>query len=1339
MGSFARASYCVGIKATKGMCVQQTTDNQNQHLENTPNQPVELQRAVAHLETGRYKEAALVLQGWLIDNPQDARAYALLAQVQSLDKQDGPAWVALSTALSINPALSVVQRNHARLLLKQQKLNEALQAAQAAYQSDPADPENQLVLASALGANNQNEQAFQLLDIALQSRPNYAEAFANRALLKLRGKDFAGALADAEKALFIKPHLGQLWGIVGALRYQFKNLLGAVDALEKALDLDPDNVGHMVNLGEFKRQAGALEAAIILLERATTIAPDNVAAWVNLGTVLQESRRMSEAKTAYANALELAPGKAEIASNLGALAMYEEDLEEALRYFKQAVASKPDFAEAHNNLGATLIDLGRLDEAEASCQVALSIKPEFAGAYQNLAVALHGLGRLDVAISCAKRSLELKPDGGKVLYLLHSLLLDPANIALSIEYMRQAVAIQPENKKFRFFLGLLLDYTGDDKAAASHFDLVSAGSRAERALLDAWEYLKSASIRRPLIIGSSIQSFQLGINSANSTGLVMEFGVRHGTAIRQIASLVGSQEIHGFDSFEGLPEDWGNKPHGSYSTGGVVPDVPENVILHKGWFEDTIPSFLEQFSEPVRFMNIDCDIYSSTKTILELFAHRIISGTVLVFDEYIGNEGWREDEFKAFQEATVQYGWEYEYLGFSFCTKQVVVRIVQVLPSRHDCHGNAIHDQFAEPEFATAHKEDRGNVDAFLAIASQHAKQGHWFEVEAWLRRVLEIKPDYAEVQYNLGIALHEMGRLDEAAASYRKALEIKPDYVDAHDKLGGVLRNLGHYDDAALCYRKVVEIKPDYAEAHNNLGGVLRNLGHYDDAVVCYRRALQINPDGAEVHSNLGVALHDLGQIDDAVVCHRRALQIKPSYAEAYGNLGNALQDLGQLDDAIACYRRALGIRPDFTKAYSNMLFALGHSEAVDAQTLFAEHCRFAEQVENPLRARWPKHNNPRNPERSLRIGFVSGDLRNHAVMSFLEPVLAHLANFPQLSLHAYSNHVREDGVTQRIRGHVQHWNTIVGLSDDGLAQKIHSDGIDILIDLSGHTAHNRLLAFARKPAPVQVSWIGYAGTTGLCAMDYYLADCYLLPPGQFDGQFKEKLVYLPASLTFLPDNDAPSVNSLPALSNGYVTFGSFNRPNKISRAVVALWSQLLRALPSARMVLGAMPEAGIEPVLIDWFTQEGIVLERLVFYQKCPMKEYLGLYSQVDLCLDTFPYTGSTTTAHALWMGVPTLTLAGETVPSRFGASMLGYIGLEDLIAHSKTEFLAKGLQYATHLDDLTLIRNGLRARFEQSALGKPNLVAAALERAFRSMWKNWCAGLPVKSLDVSSQDCA
>lgn len=643
----------------------------------------------------------------------------------------------------------------------------------------------------------------------------------------------------------------------------------------------------------------------------------------------------------------------------------------------------------------------------------------------------------------------------------------------------------------------------------------------------------------------------------------------------------------------------------------------------------------------------------------------------------------------------------------------------------------------AVASYRRALKIDPGYPEAHNNLGSALQMLGQLHNGVASYRRALELNPKYAVAHNNLGHALQVLGQIDSAVASFRRAVELNPDYAKAHNNLGNALQVRGQLDSAVASFRRALEIDPHFALAHSNLGSALQLLGQLDDAAASYRSALELNPGYAEAHSNLGSVLQALGRLDDAVASYRRALELNPGFAEAHSNLGFALRGLGQVDSALASCRRALELKPDYATVHSTLLFILSENTAVDAAMLFAEHCRFAEHFEAPLRASWPRHANPNAPDRPLRIGFVSGDLRVHAVASFFEPILAYLSSCPELSLSAYANHSVDDGTSRRLRGYFAHWHSIHQLSDAALADEIRADGIDILFDLSGHTSGNRLLTFARKPAPVQASWMGYPGTTGLQGMDYYLADRSFLPHAQFASQFTEKLLYLPASAPFSPSKEAPAVNELPALRHGHVTFGSFNRPSKISRAVVAMWSQVLRAVPDSRMLLGAMPEVGKYDTLTDWFAQEGIARERLAFHANCDMEAYLELHHQVDICLDTFPYNGGTTTLHALWMGVPTLTLAGNTAPGRTGASILGHVGLDAFVAHDAGEFLRKGVSLAGNLAGLSDIRAGLRARFAQSAMGQPELVAEGLRRALRIMWRRWCAALPAESFEITRQE--
>ena len=595
--------------------------------------------------------------------------------------------------------------------------------------------------------------------------------------------------------------------------------------------------------------------------------------------------------------------------------------------------------------------------------------------------------------------------------------------------------------------------------------------------------------------------------------------------------------------------------------------------------------------------------------------------------------------------------------------------------------------------------------------------------------------PDSATIDGLL--ALFAQGRLADASILASELTIRFPAYGFGWKALAITLQVSGQVERALAAMLEAARLLPDDAEAHNNLGLVLIGLTRAVDAEQALHRALALTPDYAEAHNNLAIALFDQGRLSAALTSLHSALSLKPDYVKALNNLGLVLQAQGKSSEAAAAYRRALTLHPLYADAHSNLLFSLSQNERIDAAMLAAEHGRYAERFEAPLRPHWPAHANRRDPARVLRIGVVSGDLRDHPVAAFIEPVLARLGASAQLSLHAYSNHPVEDAVTRRLRAHFKDWTSIVGVDDNAVAVGIQNDGIDVLLDLSGHTAHNRLPVFARKPAPLQASWIGYPCTTGLTAMDYYLTDAGMLPPGQFDDQFSEQLLQLPLAAPFQISPLAPPVNQLPALANGYITFGSFNRPSKLSRPVIALWSRLLRALPSARMLVAAMPADGGIDELAALFALNGVARRRLDFFKRADMAQYLALHHRVDVCLDTFPYSGGTTTMHALTMGVPTLTLTGRTAPGRQGASNMTHIGLAGFVAADADDFLAIGAALPRDLGQLAAIRAGLPARFKAQRLASMDAVGANVELALRTVWQRWCAGLPPISLRIGATE--
>lgn len=606
--------------------------------------------------------------------------------------------------------------------------------------------------------------------------------------------------------------------------------------------------------------------------------------------------------------------------------------------------------------------------------------------------------------------------------------------------------------------------------------------------------------------------------------------------------------------------------------------------------------------------------------------------------------------------------------------------------------------------------------------------------VEAYSTALVR-QPNWPAAYFNMANALVASNRLIDAIASYDQALLINASFVDALVAKGNVHGDLKDFESSVTCYRKAIQIEPNYAEVWLNLGQTYRSLGRMSEALECFNMVLKLSSDSPGLHHSIGLAYKGLDRLNDAADSFKKAVSLQPGYATAQIDLANTYRELGDIGKAIEIARSVIALAPNESGAWSLLFFCLSDSEEIDKQTLFAEHRRFGEHFEPQFQSSWRPHQNLRDTERVLQVGVVSGDLSNHAVASFFEPILLHFLKLPTLSIHIYETSGREDDVTRRIKAQVKHWNDVEMLSADTLANLIRQHRIDVLIDLSGHTPANRLLTFARKPAPIQMSWIGYAGTTGLKSIDYYVGDRYFLPFGEYDDLFTEKILRIPANAPFQPAPHAPEVNDLPALKNGYVTFASFNRIDKIGRSVVRLWSSLLRGVPNSKMIIAGMPLGGSFDHLIIWFAEEGIQEDRLEFHRRSGMADYLKMHHRVDICLDTFPYGGGTTTCHALWMGVPTLTLAGGTPTAGAGRSILLHLDLDNIFcANDQVEFNNKGLWCVENLDYLQKLRHMLRDRFHKSALSQPSTVAGGLEFAMRHAWRRWCADLPAIPFEVT-----
>lgn len=636
-----------------------------------------------------------------------------------------------------------------------------------------------------------------------------------------------------------------------------------------------------------------------------------------------------------------------------------------------------------------------------------------------------------------------------------------------------------------------------------------------------------------------------------------------------------------------------------------------------------------------------------------------------------------------------------------------------------------LFDRFRTLKPGGERQADTAEQDALDLIARGNAleREGQFDSALQCYEAAIRLAPTMARAYLNRGNVLLESGDAQAALAAYQTALAQNPVYAAAHYNMGNAFVRLGRHQDAVSAYHKAIALKPDFVDAEVALGAVLDDLRQFDAAVASYRRALAIRPDYAQVHSNLGNALKELGQFDAAAASYRRALELEPDYAEGHNNLGNVLKDLGQLSEAEASYRHALALNPGYLEAHSNLLFLLNYSDSKEASLLLSEAQRYGDLVARL--AHGPVHRRPvPESERCLRVGFVSGDFRAHPVSYFFEGVLAALVSRTtgRLAFFCYHNHPSSDAVTQRLKTLCLGWCSVAGLSDEALTRRIGDDKIDILIDLAGHTAHNRLPLFACKPAPLQLSWLGYFASTGVAAIDYLIADPWTLPQSE-EANFTEKIWRLPETrLCFTPPDVNVAINPLPALTNGYLTFGCFNNLSKMNDRVVALWAQVLAAVPDSRLFLKSpqLKEVSAQRNVAARFAASGIDPARLILEGLSPRAEYLKTYQRVDIALDPFPYTGGTTTCEALWMGVPVLTVAGQRFLSRQGVGLLMNAGLPQWVAADSGDYLARAKSHAGDLKSLALLRAGLRQQVLASPLFDAPRFAQQFELALHAMWQ-------------------
>ncbi|MHC5599200.1 MAG: tetratricopeptide repeat protein [Nostoc sp.] len=671
---------------------------------------------------------------------------------------------------------------------------------------------------------------------------------------------------------------------------------------------------------------------------------------------------------------------------------------------------------------------------------------------------------------------------------------------------------------------------------------------------------------------------------------------------------------------------------------------------------------------------------------------------------------------------------------------------LQLQPNSAEAYYNLGNALTAQEEYASAIaayqqalrlKSDWAEARLNLAVAYIALEN---FELaEPALKQAVALKSDLTLAHFHLGKLLQKQGDIAAAEVHFRQYWQLQIDEPKAWEALLSAMQIQGKHSESIALLQDHLQHQPDQAIAHYYLGTIYNNLARFPEAISHLQQALQLDPNLAIGHNNLGYAFIQSGQLSAGIDSCLRAIEIQPNLAIAYLNHGLALNNQGRVPEAIAWFQETLRIDPNYHPANTNLLYALNYSSDYSPAAVAAAHQQWGQQFTRLIREcenggmQKVLHQQSSSKldfkSKILRVGYVSPDFRQHSVTYFFEPILSH-HDPTQVETFCYANVPNPDAVTHRLSGLSQHWQDVYNLDDEQLADLVRFDGIDILVDLAGHTGSNRLLMFTRQPVPIQVTYLGYPNTTGLVNMDYRLTDHWADPPGLTDDYYTEKLIRLSRCfLCYHPSPAAPQVIDLPAKSMGRITFGCFNNLPKITPEVIALWSQILHSVPNSRIILKIrwFDDQPTRDRYLSLFTECGIDSQRVKLIGMIPdPNHHLAFYGNIDIALDPFPYHGTTTTCEALWMGVPVITLAGHTHVSRVGVSLLSTVGLPELIASTPQEYVDKAVALASDLPRLSQLRVNLRQQVAASPLCDAVAHTQAIEAIYRQLYQQSVQGL-------------
>nr|WP_315207530.1 tetratricopeptide repeat protein [uncultured Albidiferax sp.] len=1111
--------------------------------------------------------------------------------------------------------------------------------------------------------------------------------------------------------------------------------------------------------------------------------PDSGFAWKALGTMLQPQGKKEEALEAKQRAVDLLPGDAEGLCNLGRAYFELGRIAESIAVFRTTVAVQPDYAEAFNNLGLAFNADGQIHEAHRCFERAIALQPDFAEAYNNLSGIFNAHGQIDEAIDALEHAIAAKPDHRVAfdnLLFVANYHPDASAEAIYARYRdfdrrygephRSAWAphsnppgagrrlkvgyVSPDfkNHACSFFMEPLLaqhDRRVVDVYAYAELGQEDAATQRYKHYVEHWVPTRgmtdAALAQRIRADGIDILVDLAGHTAGNRLGVFALKPAPVSMSWMGYGYTTGLQAIDYYltdaaSAPEGCEHLFSEKPWrlpGSYTAyrppanTGEVSSLP---ALERGYVtlgtltrgvrinHRTIRAWAAILLRlPTARIVIDSSSFKDASVqqaaIAKFIAHGIDPARV---DVGFNSPPWGvlrgiDIGLDCFPHNSGTTLFESLYMGLPFVSLAGRPSVGRI--------GSAILHGVGHPEWI-ADSED-AYVDKVVALASDLPALAHQratLRAQMQSSRLMDEAGFARQVEeaYTQMFARWEAMPKVRAPALRSKSKSTEPSLDDM--KLLTSFFESRDFAAGVVAARAMTQQYPRHGFGWKALGAMLQASGQAEEALAAKQRAAERMPQDAEAACNLGHSLQDLDRTTEAEVALQRALVLKPAYPEALNNLAITYQKMGRLVESEANFRAALALSPAHQGMFDNLLFTLNYHPGHTAEEIFASYQAYEQRFGAPHRADWQPHRNDRNPERRLRVGYVSPDFRSHSCTFFMEPLLAH-HDAATVEVTAYADLARGDAVTQRYQGYVDHWVPTRGMTDAALAERIRADGIDILVDLAGHTVGNRLGVFARKPAPVSLSWMGYGYTTGLRAIDYYLTDAASVPSGS-EHLFSEEPWRLPGCYTaYRPGPAMGEVNALPARARGYVTLGTLTRGVRINHRTLRVWAQILRQLPTARLVIDSrsFKDTGVQQSTIAEFIAQGIDPVRVdVGFNSPPWDVLRG----IDIGLDCFPHNSGTTLFETLYMGLPYVTLADRPSVGRIGSAILQGLGRPEWIAQTEAEYVEKVVSLARDLPALAQLRATLRGQVQASPLMDEVGFTRQVEQAYRQMFARWVA---------------